>query len=40
MKQMKLTGNSIKKKEDNELDNDENKLKHKCQLYISSLIIL
>jgi hypothetical protein len=39
MKLMKLTGNSIKK-EDNELNNDENKLKHKCQLYISFLIIL
>ena len=28
------------KQEDNELHNDENKLKHKCQLYIPSLIIL
>ena len=34
-----INRNSIKKRKDNEVDNDENKLKHKCQLYISSLII-
>jgi hypothetical protein len=39
MKLMKLIEIQLKKKEGNEVDNDENKLKHKCQLYISSLII-